>query len=71
METIAEMAHRVNESLENIGARRLHTLMERIFEDLSYNAPEMDSAQIQISSDYVQEKLEGILGNEDLSRYIL
>jgi ATP-dependent HslUV protease ATP-binding subunit HslU len=69
--TIAEMAHRVNESLENIGARRLHTLMERIFEDLSYNAPEMDSTQIRISSDYVQERLEGILGNEDLSRYIL
>ncbi len=69
--TIAEMAFRVNENLENIGARRLHTIMERVFEELAFEAPDMDDAQVTISSDYVHDKLEGILQDEDLSRYIL
>jgi ATP-dependent HslUV protease ATP-binding subunit HslU len=69
--TIAEMAFRVNENLENIGARRLHTIMERVFEELAFEAPDMDDARVVISADYVREKLEGILENEDLSRYIL
>jgi len=69
--TIAEMAFRVNNNLENIGARRLHTIMERVFEELAFEAPDMDDTRVQITADYVREKLEGILENEDLSRYIL
>ncbi len=71
IETIAMMAHRVNESLENIGARRLHTIMERVFEDLSFRAPEVEEDEVRITSAYVEERLAGILENEDLSRYIL
>ena len=69
--TIAEMAFRVNNNLENIGARRLHTIMERVFEELAFEAPDMDDTRVQITADYVRDKLEGILENEDLSRYIL
>ncbi|QDG54170.1 ATP-dependent protease ATPase subunit HslU [Persicimonas caeni] len=69
--TIAEMAFRVNETLENIGARRLHTIMERVFEELAFDAPDMDEDEVVITSEYVHDKLEGILQDEDLSRYIL
>lgn len=69
--TIAEMAFRVNNNLENIGARRLHTIMEQVFEELAFEAPDMEDAVVKISEAYVREKLEGILENEDLSRYIL
>ncbi|MGM0556758.1 MAG: ATP-dependent protease ATPase subunit HslU [Myxococcota bacterium] len=71
IETIAEMATRVNESLENIGARRLHTIMERVFDELSFDAPERDDGEFVITSDYVRQRLDGILEDEDLSRYIL
>ncbi len=71
IETVAEMAFRVNDTLENIGARRLHTIMEKVFEALSFDAPDRDDAQFIVSSDYVRERLEGILQDEDLSRYIL
>jgi ATP-dependent HslUV protease ATP-binding subunit HslU len=71
IETIAEMATRVNESLENIGARRLHTIMERVFDELSFDAPERDEGEFVITSDYVRQRLDGILEDEDLSRYIL
>ncbi|MFU8804145.1 MAG: ATP-dependent protease ATPase subunit HslU [Bradymonadaceae bacterium] len=71
IETIAEMAFRVNESLENIGARRLHTIMEKVFEALSFDAPEMEKSAVIVTADYVRERLEGILKDEDLSRYIL
>ncbi|MBA2661483.1 MAG: ATP-dependent protease ATPase subunit HslU [Bradymonadaceae bacterium] len=68
---IAEMAFRVNENLENIGARRLHTIMEKVFETLSFDAPELGGSAVGITADYVRERLEGILKDEDLSRYIL
>lgn len=71
IETLADMAFRVNESLENIGARRLHTVMEKVFEQLSFDAPQLDEEHVVISADYVRERLEGILGDEDMSRYIL
>ncbi|AWV90305.1 ATP-dependent protease ATPase subunit HslU [Bradymonas sediminis] len=71
IDTIAEMAFRVNNNLENIGARRLHTIMEQVFEELAFEAPDMEDMNVQITADYVREKLEGILENEDLSRYIL
>ncbi len=68
---IAEMAFRVNENLENIGARRLHTIMENVFETLSFEAPELKDSEFRITAEYVRERLEGILKNEDMSRYIL
>jgi ATP-dependent HslUV protease ATP-binding subunit HslU len=71
IDMLARMAHRVNENLENIGARRLHTIMERVFEDLSFRAPEVEEDQVVITAQYVEERLAGILENEDLSRYIL
>ena len=71
IETLAEMAFRVNDTLENIGARRLHTIMEKVFEALSFEAPDRDNGQFRISSDYVRQRLDGILEDEDLSRYIL
>ncbi len=71
IETLAEMAFRVNDTLENIGARRLHTIMEKVFEALSFDAPDRDDDSFTVSSHYVQERLEGILEDEDLSRYIL
>jgi ATP-dependent HslUV protease ATP-binding subunit HslU len=71
IKTIADMAHRVNESLENIGARRLHTIMERVFEQLSFDAPDMDQDHVVVNEKYVRERLQGILADQDLSRYIL
>ena len=71
IETLAEMAYRVNETTENIGARRLHTVMEKVFEELSFEAPEMDEDHFTVTPEYVREKLEGILEDVDLSRYIL
>ncbi len=71
IETLAEMAFRVNDTLENIGARRLHTIMEKVFEALSFDAPDREDGDFTISSNYVRQRLEGILEDEDLSRYIL
>lgn len=71
IDTIAEMAFRVNENLENIGARRLHTIMEQVFEELAFEAPDMEDSHVQITADYVRAKLVDILQDEDLSRYIL
>jgi len=68
---IAEIAWQVNESTENIGARRLHTVMERLLETLSYEAPEKPGEKIIINAAYVDEHLQALLQNEDLTRYIL
>lgn len=68
---IAEMAQEVNERMENIGARRLHTIMERLFDDLSFDAPDMRKKNVIIDDKYVNEKLQGIVKDVDLSRYIL
>ncbi|RKO67537.1 ATP-dependent protease ATPase subunit HslU [Desulfofundulus salinus] len=68
---IAKIAYTVNEQTENIGARRLHTIMEKLLEDLSFDAPELQGQTITIDRDYVQQKLGDIVKNEDLSRYIL
>lgn len=67
---IAEMAARVNEGTENIGARRLHTVLERLLEDLSFDAPELQGTVV-IDRQYVREKLAGIIDDRDMSRYIL
>ncbi|MBF6567993.1 MAG: ATP-dependent protease ATPase subunit HslU [Candidatus Binataceae bacterium] len=71
VDTLAEMAAQINSRSENIGARRLHTVMERLLEDLSFNAPEMSGQEIHIDSAYVHQRLDSIVKDEDLSRYIL
>ncbi|MGC8520613.1 MAG: ATP-dependent protease ATPase subunit HslU [Steroidobacteraceae bacterium] len=68
---IAEIAFQVNERTENIGARRLHTVMERLLESVSYDASERSGAQMTIDAKYVDEQLGGLAKDEDLSRYIL
>lgn len=71
IEEIAEVAALVNERTENIGARRLYTVMETFLEDISFDAPDMSDKRVIIDADYVREKLEDIVEDEDLSRYIL
>ncbi len=68
---IASVAAIVNERMENIGARRLHTVMERVFDEISFNAPDMKGAKVVIDKEYVAKRLSDILKDEDLSRYIL
>lgn len=68
---IAEIAFRVNRDTDNIGARRLHTILERLLEDLLFESPDMQMGDITITEAYVDEKLIDIAQNEDLSRYIL
>lgn len=68
---IAGMASRVNESTENIGARRLHTVMEKLVDEISFDAPDMTTKSVTINKDYVTGKLADILEDENLSRYIL
>jgi len=71
VETIADIAEKVNNRTENIGARRLHTLMERLLEDILFEAPDMEEKKITIDVSYVNDKLKDIMEDEDLSRYIL
>ncbi len=68
---IAEISWKVNESTENIGARRLHTVMERLLDTISYEAPDRSGDAFEINADYVEMHLNELAGNEDLSRYIL
>lgn len=71
VETIAEVATVVNEKNENIGARRLATILEKILDELSFEAPDMGSSQVTITGDYVRERLGDLVRNTDLARYIL
>ena len=68
---IAALATKVNERTENIGARRLHTIMEKLLEEISFTAPELSSREITITAEYVRERLDNLIADEDLSRYIL
>ena len=68
---IAEVAAIVNDRTENIGARRLYTVMETLFDEISFDAPDMAEKKVTISAEYVREKLQEIVEDEDLSRYIL
>lgn len=68
---LAEIAYEVNQDTDNIGARRLHTILERLLEDLSFEASEISPAQIDITPQYVNEKLEDVAKNKDLSQFIL
>ncbi len=71
VDEIAEIAEKVNEDAENIGARRLHTVMEKVMEDISFKAPNIKKKKIPIDRKYVHKQLEDILEDEDLSRFIL
>lgn len=68
---IAETAARVNESMEDIGARRLHTILERVLEEVLFEAPDLEAKKRTIDADYVAQMLEGVMEDEDLSRFIL
>jgi len=71
IEEIAALAFQVNESVEDIGARRLHTIMEKLFENLFFDAPDLEKEDITIDADYVNGELAEIVKDQDLSRYIL
>jgi ATP-dependent HslUV protease ATP-binding subunit HslU len=71
LEEVARFAFRVNEGTENIGARRLHTIMERVLDEISFDAPERKGQQITVDGDYVRKMLTDIVKDQDLSRYIL
>ena len=71
VEAIAQAASRVNESTQNIGARRLHTIMEKLLDELSFDAPDLKKKNITIDAAYVDDKLADIIKDQDLSRYIL
>lgn len=71
LDEIAHFAFRVNESTENIGARRLHTIMERVLDELSFDAPEKKGEHVTIDAEYVRRMLTDIVKDQDLSRYIL
>lgn len=68
---IAKIAASVNQNMENIGARRLHTILEKLLEDLSFEAPELTLEKMVITPEYVREKLASIAQDRDLSQYIL
>ena len=71
LEEIASFAERINTETENIGARRLYTIIEKILADISFDAPDMPGAQLTITRDYVREHLADVAEDQDLSRYIL
>jgi ATP-dependent HslUV protease ATP-binding subunit HslU len=71
LEEVARFAFRVNEGTENIGARRLHTIMERVLDEISFSAPEKKGEQVKVDADYVRQSLADIVKDQDLSRYIL
>ena len=71
VKTIASMAAEINEAAENIGARRLHTVLERLLEELSFSAPDRAGEMVEVSAEMVQERLGDLVGDRDLARYIL
>jgi ATP-dependent HslUV protease ATP-binding subunit HslU len=71
IDEVATLAERVNQQTENIGARRLYTILERLVDDISFNAPDMTETRVVIDRAYVQERLNDIVQSQDLSHYIL
>ena len=71
VEALAELACRVNEKNENIGARRLATIMEKLLDEVSFEAPDIKPAKVAVTPDYVRERLRGLVEDADLTRYIL
>ncbi len=68
---LADVAHQANSTLENIGARRLHTVLERVLEELSFEATEVGQQEIRITAQYVRDRVGDLLADQDLSRHIL
>ena len=71
IEEVARIAAEVNRTMENIGARRLHTIMEKVLEDLSFNGPDLKKKNVKIDAAYVRKMLDDVVKDQDLSRYIL
>jgi ATP-dependent HslUV protease ATP-binding subunit HslU len=71
VDALAEFAFQVNQSTQNIGARRLYTIMERLLEDISFEAPDMKQGRIEINAAYVRQRLADLAQDEDLSKFIL
>lgn len=71
IDALATYAHQVNQSTQNIGARRLHTIMERLLEELSFEAPEMKMGRVEVNAAYVRDRLDDVAKDEDLSKFIL
>jgi signal transduction histidine kinase len=71
LEEIADIAYTVNEQTENIGARRLFTIMEKLLEDISFDAPDLAGQEIDLTPEYIHNKLGELVKNQDFSRYIL
>jgi ATP-dependent HslUV protease ATP-binding subunit HslU len=71
IDAMAEIAFEVNRSTQNIGARRLHTILERVVEEISFDAPDRDEKRVEIDAAYVRARLGSLAKDEDLSRYIL
>ncbi|MFP6575519.1 MAG: ATP-dependent protease ATPase subunit HslU [Pirellulaceae bacterium] len=71
IEELAHYAYQINQSTQNIGARRLYTILERVLEELSFEAPDMKMGNVEINSAYIEERLKKIADDEDLSRFIL
>ena len=71
IEELAAIAHSVNQTTMNIGARRLYTILERLLEELSFEAPDMSQGKLTVNQAYVKERLSAVAEDEDLSRYIL
>jgi ATP-dependent HslUV protease ATP-binding subunit HslU len=71
IDELADIAERVNQQTENIGARRLYTILERLLDDLSFTAPDRSDTCVSIDRQYVTERLEEVVKSEDLSHYIL
>ena len=70
-EEIARLAHKMNSEMEDIGARRLHTMMEQLLEEISFSVSDMDTERIEITPEMVREKLSGLVENRDIRRYLL
>jgi ATP-dependent HslUV protease ATP-binding subunit HslU len=71
VDALAEFAHQVNQTTQNIGARRLYTIMERLLEDISFDAPDSPGKRLEIGAAYVRERLAELAQDEDLSKFIL
>ena len=71
IDAIAQLAEEVNERAENIGARRLHTIMEKLLEEISFEAPYMQGVTVTVTAEMVHQRLQDIVKSEDLSRFIL
>jgi ATP-dependent HslUV protease ATP-binding subunit HslU len=71
IDTMAQMAYDVNRRSQNIGARRLYTILEKVFETVSFDAPELSDKQVNITADFVKQRLSDVVKDEDLSKFIL